>query len=311
MEIGAYIIQTKPRLQAWGDYVSQSITEVFRDALRVPCEPRVKDPVSARAKQLKKNYPNPVVDMTDLVGTRAVVLAQLELRDICSWVENNDAWHARKSRDFEEEIRANPKIFDYQSHHYEIRPARTLRLPQGSVDSSFCCELQVRTLLQHAYAEMVHDNVYKPTGEVPREAERLLARSMALMETTDELFCNAITSIETLNAPVERLVDASLSVTSSPRDASVRDMVRYLAASFRDVLTSEAGSELQAYFDNRPAVLEKVRSRSGGIFDFKAATAAAYWLTSRFETLVLERWPFPSAYSDAQAILSDLGIAAE
>ncbi|MCC2018497.1 hypothetical protein QM121_09360 [Enterobacter hormaechei] len=55
-----------------------------------------------------------------------------------------------------------------------------------------CCEVQVRTLLQHAYAELVHDSVYKPVGIVPKSAERHIARSMALMETTDDLFCSTM-----------------------------------------------------------------------------------------------------------------------
>jgi hypothetical protein len=44
----------------------------------------------------------------------------------------------------------------------------------------------------NAYAELVHDSIYKPSGDVPKSAERQIARSMALMETTDDLFCKTM-----------------------------------------------------------------------------------------------------------------------
>ncbi|MDH8014158.1 hypothetical protein QIH10_28860, partial [Klebsiella pneumoniae] len=37
-----------------------------------------------------------------------------------------------------------------------------------------------------------HDSIYKPSGDVPKSAERQIARSMALMETTDDLFCKTM-----------------------------------------------------------------------------------------------------------------------
>lgn len=126
--------------------------------------------------------------MTDLVGTRFVVLLSEDIDTVCQAIESLTEFDARISKNYLDEIELNPKLFDYQSKHYEIRPKNELHIGDLKISKQICCEVQVRTLLQHAYAELVHDSVYKPVGIVPKSAERHIARSMALMETTDDLF---------------------------------------------------------------------------------------------------------------------------
>ena len=147
---------------------------------------------SALGKVSRKGYDNPIVQMTDLIGVRFVVLLSVEIRTISDIIENCDKWHATVSKDYLSEIDVNPKIFDYQSRHYEVRPITQFDYRGESITPEMCCEVQVRTLLQHAYAELVHDSIYKPSGDVPKSAERQIARSMALMETTDDLFCKTM-----------------------------------------------------------------------------------------------------------------------
>ncbi|EPI1485961.1 hypothetical protein CY817_001824 [Neisseria gonorrhoeae] len=94
-----------------------------------------------------------------------------------------------------------------QSKHYEIRPKQAFITPENvSIPADLCCEVQVRSLLQHAYAELVHDNIYKPDGNVPKQAEREVAKSMALMETTDDLFSRTLAILKEANQPQEELL---------------------------------------------------------------------------------------------------------
>ena len=53
-DIGDYVDKNRPLLEGWGRYVSERLGEKFSSQMKIPISPRVKDPASARAKQLKK-----------------------------------------------------------------------------------------------------------------------------------------------------------------------------------------------------------------------------------------------------------------
>ncbi|MBN5031835.1 RelA/SpoT domain-containing protein, partial [Stenotrophomonas maltophilia] len=195
-DIGDYIEANRESLERWGRFVADSISADHASLLKMPAPPRVKDPDSARKKQLKKMYPDPIVDMTDLVGVRFVVLTSDDLRPILETITSSTNWRHKQTRDPDAEAAKDPSSFNYQSHHYELRP------PSGD---QWCCEVQVRTLLQHTIAELSHDAFYKASHEVPSQAMRLVARSIALMETTDELLCMAMASVRAAQAPFDAL----------------------------------------------------------------------------------------------------------
>ena len=248
--------------------------------------------------------------MTDLVGTRCVVLTGSELDPICQWIESTEGWTSVRSRDFQEEIERNPKLFDYQSHHFEIRPSANLNLPEGTITPDVCCEVQVRTLLQHAYAELVHNNIYKADGRVPSQAERLVARSMALMETTDELFCKALDAITDTNRPLTLLLRMAEHLAGDLDGPGARSTGMAIVEGFRDAISEESANELRTAVEANPHWLERIDDRLGqGLFEFRGASLLTYWLGSKLESDIVTDWPLPASKKDVTRVLSDLGIA--
>ena len=75
--------EQKEYLKAWGDYVKQSIEERLEriDIIKIPITPRIKDDNSILNKAFYrgKNYENPLLDITDKVGLRVVVLLLEEI----------------------------------------------------------------------------------------------------------------------------------------------------------------------------------------------------------------------------------------
>ena len=74
----------------------------------------------------------------------------------------------------------------YRSVHYVacIKSNRT-RLPEYQECKGIKFEIQIRTLLQHAWAEIEHDRNYKFSGELPSEIKRrfyLVAGSLELLD---------------------------------------------------------------------------------------------------------------------------------
>ena len=152
---------------------------------------RVKDAVSFIQKALyrNKNYENPMVDITDKVGTRLVLLCSKTVTEVSEFIKSRNGidWivveHAKEISKIKE---AFPEQFNYQSEHYIVKPCAGY---SALVDVDYLtCEIQVRTILQHAYSEVSHAFVYKQNKDIDKIVRRKLAAAMAFLEEADEKF---------------------------------------------------------------------------------------------------------------------------
>ena len=142
--------------------------ELVPTFLKIPTSLRVKDTDSFLEKALfRKPKDNPLEEITDQVGVRFVVLLQRDVCRIDKIIQNQTVWEVRKDRDFEYERLQKPDYFAYQSDHFIIFNNNTFHFDGILIPERTPCEIQVRTLLQHAYAEMAHDTDYKPSLCLP------------------------------------------------------------------------------------------------------------------------------------------------
>jgi putative GTP pyrophosphokinase len=323
VEFRAYLEENQAVFSVWGEFVAQEINSAIKALaetnpafyVRIPVVPRVKEIESALHKVGRKGYADPVAQMTDLVGTRFVFLLSDHVNALSSVVLGNTGWNAQVSKDIAEEIRRNPKIFDYQSQHFEVRPLKDVEIGGVVIPATVCCEVQVRTLLQHAYAELVHDSIYKPSGAVPPMAERQVAKSMALMETTDELFCKTM----------ELLAEAG-----RPRDEGYEDLRQLFRAlvgaeymrpdlrsnlcvleEYQDMLTEDVVANINDFIQSKSYLVPKIQSRSSSVGLFSQPIVLfVYWLvTKRDVDQVLQTWPLPGFLRDLNMVLSDLDLS--
>jgi hypothetical protein len=81
------------------------------------------------------------------------------------------------------------KRLGYQSIHYvvELRPNRTV-LPEYARFRGMRAEIQLRTVLQHAWAEIEHDIQYKSTETIPVAVRRRFLALAGLLEIADREF---------------------------------------------------------------------------------------------------------------------------
>lgn len=309
MEIGEFIQAKKTELEAWGAYIVSIVGTAAAGLLKVPASCRVKDVTSARVKQLKKAYSNPTSDMTDLVGARFVVLTSNDLVVVQQAIEQGSFWEHQRTRDPVFEIAKEPTAFGYQSLHYEVRPKIPILLKDIEVNPDICCEIQVRTLLQHAYAELTHDSLYKPDQIVPSHAERLVARSMALMETTDELLCRALEAVNDANRPALALTAAAEEITSSLARQESKTLAQIMAQEFIELVDASAADDLRLFASKHAFVMDRIRSRpDSGLFGFPGAAMIGYWIASKLENSATHRWPLPGSRDEFTQMLTDLGI---
>lgn len=191
--------QRKAYLEAWGklvtDTVVAGINEKYADPrfFEVPPGHRVKDEASFMAKAFspKKNYADPINNIEDQVGVRFVVLLMAQVRKIGDIIEAESSWVSEKARNLLTERENEPASFGYQSDHYVVRNRKSIPTDNEVIPAGTPCEIQIRTLLQHAYSQLTHDLSYKPKQAVTPAIHRCNARSMALIEVTDDLFAKA------------------------------------------------------------------------------------------------------------------------
>ena len=157
-------------------------------------EARAKDPgrFGRKAAKPSKNdpnrpmYPRPLEQITDQAAIRIITffprtIAEIDemLREEFSVIEHFD-----KGESLIEEER-----FGYQSVHYlvTINSVRT-SLPEYERFETAKVEVQVRTILQHSWAEIEHDIQYKSSATIPRDIKRRFMSLAGFLEIADREF---------------------------------------------------------------------------------------------------------------------------
>lgn len=140
-------------------------------------ESRVKTEKSLASKlELKGAKYKSLADITDIIGLRVITFYLDDVDVVASVVERlfDVDWDNTVDK---RRLHALDS-FGYQSLHY------ICRVPE----MPFRFEIQMRTLLQHAWSNMNHDTGYKSGVEIPREYIRNMSRLAGMLELADEQF---------------------------------------------------------------------------------------------------------------------------
>ncbi|QOI56574.1 GTP pyrophosphokinase [Rouxiella badensis] len=315
--------------KAWSNFVISKIDaelrsrlerqSVYDEYVKIKPSGRVKtvDSLVAKAFLRKKGkYKDPYREITDKAGIRFVVLLTDQLNLLTDIVESRPFWTFSKDKEFDEWRSSDARIFDYQSVHYIVYANGEQEHEGQLIKEGTPCEVQLRTLLQHAYAELAHDTVYKTDLEVAPSIRRNFAKSMALMETTDDLLCHAKKELEAASVDVIKWLNAlnaqaSNSGIVSSDDIDDRNAVIFVD-SHRKLLSRSTVEELKAFLENPDYsfINEKIKQHqaTSDFFEFRQPIIfLSYFLAFRFSTTLKNYWP--TDFSILQRIYNDLGIS--
>ncbi|MEV0796345.1 MULTISPECIES: (p)ppGpp synthetase [unclassified Kribbella] len=194
---------------------------------------RAKDPESFLDKASKPHpddparpkYDDPLNQITDLVAARVITFLAEAVDRVCEVIEAE--FEIVEHTDMGAHTRAQG-VFGYASKHYLVRLNATRReLPEYAVLKNLVMEIQVRTAVQHAWAEFEHDIRYKldiPPGRKP-EFDRRFLLAAALMELVD----NEFTEIDRLYREL-----AAAEPDKTPRDLTTATLTTYLTRRYPD-----------------------------------------------------------------------------
>jgi ppGpp synthetase/RelA/SpoT-type nucleotidyltranferase len=121
-------------------------------------------------------------DITDVIGLRVVTYFEDSIESVAHLIEKHFAVDIDRSID--KRLHGDPSSFGYRSLHYVCR----LIAPTHVLLDRFPFEIQIRTILQHAWAEIEHDLGYKYPEAVPQPVRRRFSRLAGLLEIADAEF---------------------------------------------------------------------------------------------------------------------------
>ena len=178
-----------------GDTAHTLLTDMVKDlGLTVlAVEHRVKEEKSLAGKlERKGDAYNTLEDITDILGCRVICFLSDEIDKIGKKVEETFEVDWENSSDKRALIKED--TFGYLSLHYICSLPFGDKWPDELCGKKF--EIQIRTILQHAWSAIHHDIGYKSDFGVPREINRQFARLAGLLELADDEFVRARDNME-------------------------------------------------------------------------------------------------------------------
>ncbi|MBX3193198.1 MAG: hypothetical protein KF819_39810 [Labilithrix sp.] len=179
-----------PTLRARGETAARDLRDLLSSdptlkVHSVAWRPKSRESLAQKLARPDRSYTD-LWSLTDLVGVRVITYFADAVDRVGELVE------AHLPVDFAQSIdkrRRESTDFGYRSLHYVCRLGDALP-PHARF------EVQVRTVLDHAWAEIEHDLGYKATEEIPLAVRRRLSRLAGLLELADQEFGAIRTDLE-------------------------------------------------------------------------------------------------------------------
>lgn len=184
---------------------SEAIEDVLDDAgvvydrvaTRVKGWPSLKKKAKKRDADGAPTYPDPWNDIHDLVGARVTVFNSTVIPQAIDILGRS--FTVLRSVDKAAETRISGS-FGYGSHHLVLQVNDSLE--ELAEYEGFTFEVQIRTVLQHAWAEFEHDIRYKQGPKPPTpQVDRLFTLAAGLIELADQKFDDIAALMEVGPAP--------------------------------------------------------------------------------------------------------------
>lgn len=199
---------------------------------------RVKDVDSAYEKISRKEYDKPFEQIEDWCGLRIICYYPSDIDQIGEML--GEEFDIRTQEDTSKRLAAHE--FGYRSTHFilKIKP-EWAAAPNYRMLQDFKAEVQVRTILMHAWAEIEHKLSYKSAEQVPDQFRRKLFRLSAKFEEADEQF------EELRNGIKEYRENIRETVTDAPafrdQELNLDTLYAFLQVAFPDRTTIDVGTE--------------------------------------------------------------------
>lgn len=227
------------------DVIPDRLRNFFADAgiIVAAVEHRVKteDSLAGKLRLKGAKYPD-IYGITDIIGIRVITFYIDDVDKVASVLERlfEIDWENSIDKRKVHEIDS----FGYLSLHYICRiPESSYSDPEHPEVNRIRFEVQMRTVLQHAWANMSHDTGYKSGVEIPQVYLRNMSRLAGMLELVDDEFSRIRHELSDYRRQVQNLV-ASGNLSEVQLDGD--SFKSYLAIGPFDALSRRIASINQA-----------------------------------------------------------------
>lgn len=175
------------------------------DYLSVAGRTKTKESITEKIK--RKNYKDPANQITDISGIRIILFVESDINSVSEIIRKSFSIDELNSSNKDEKLSLDR--VGYRSVHFvcDLGKNRSA-LPEFEGLDSLKLEIQIRTVLQHAWAELAHDRSYKFRGKLPSSIQRSLYLHAGLLEIADKGFSELATEIDDYTQSVNRSYQA-------------------------------------------------------------------------------------------------------
>ncbi len=170
-------------------------------------EPRTKSVKSFGEKinRQDKHYADPLNEITDLSGIRIVAYYLEDVDRIIQIIKDEFSVSSTDSVDKTQALK--PHEFGYRAIHYVVALSKNRTdLPEWKDYKGLKTEIQLRTVLQHAWAAIDQTLRYKKEADVPYQFRRKLFRLSGILELADEEFSSLKTGLTSLRGQIQEKI---------------------------------------------------------------------------------------------------------
>ncbi len=225
LEAVAEYARRRPRLLAAEPVFAARVTDVLDDGginylsvtSRTKTVASFAEKAQRRGPEGERLYPEPMARITDQVGLRVITYVHADVAAVAELL--HDSARVLEDRDWGRET-ASEGRFGYASRHL------LLALDDDEATDGLIAQVQIRTVLQHAWAEFEHDIRYKGTvpPEHARDFDRRFTLAAGLLELADQEFATIRRTLRAVPPPP----------AAHPDSIEPRELAAFLAGQYDD-----------------------------------------------------------------------------
>jgi putative GTP pyrophosphokinase len=236
------------------DLVEEMLREADIRFHSVTSRVKKRDSLSKKIAKENKDY-HELNDLTDIAGVRVITYFEDDVDKVAERIEGEFTIDRTNTVDKRKGLA--PDRFGYQTmqHIAKMDSGRTRYFEYARFDG-LKFEIQTRSILQHAWAEMEHDLGYKNPESIPRQARRRFSRLAGLLEIADDEFVRLRDELEAYRREVPQRIEADPQEVEIDKDSLT---ALYRASPLIQALDNEisliAGVPLIDYSENETSIV--------------------------------------------------------
>lgn len=197
----------RPKVEAFAERLKALLFDIAQtskiDVHAIEARAKTIESFTEKLSRPGKTYRNPLEEINDLCGLRIILYYQEDVDKYCEAIRNEFIVDGSSSVDKRREL--NSDQFGYISVHLVCQLSKDrVKLVEWRNYADLKVEVQVRTVLQHAWASISHALHYKREADVPYQFGRKLTRIAGLLELSDEQFSELRNQSEVLKSVISK-----------------------------------------------------------------------------------------------------------